>query len=158
MDLVFIDDAPVLNDIETRMNCQDIAWGADKYATWMWKLLINCWAKIFTGYPDILRLDHECSFASETFRELAENKGVLLQLSRKESNKALEKSERYHASLRRIYKCIRHDSPDLINNPALPLPQKANNVISGPRCLLPSYLVFSQMPYIPGRKNSKRPM
>jgi hypothetical protein len=68
--------------------------------------------------------------------------GVRLELSPIESHNSLTVGERYHESLRRIYRKVRHDFPTITEALALSLSNKAMNDTIGPEGLVSTLLVF----------------
>jgi hypothetical protein len=54
--------------------------------------------------------------------------------------------ERYHDPLRRIYRKLRHDFPNLSESLAHSLANKAMNDTVGPEGLVPTLLVFGRVP------------
>lgn len=86
---------------------------------------------MFPGFPCLLRVDRESSFAADPFRDFADEKGVLLNFSVIEAHHSFGKGERYHNPLRRIYHCICRGAPTIDKETALWLALKSINDTMG---------------------------
>lgn len=111
---------------------------------------MDCWASVYSGFPDAIRLDRETAFVSDEFRQNAKDTGINLQLSGIEAHNSIGKGERYHYPLRRIYETVEKEHPRLRGKSTLRLAIKAINDTMGPNGLIPSLLVFGTLPRFPG--------
>ncbi|PXF45776.1 hypothetical protein BWQ96_04443 [Gracilariopsis chorda] len=66
-----------------------------------------------------------------------------------ESHNSLRLGERYYEPLRRIYRKLRHDGPELDKAGIFRLALKAMSDTVGPEDVVPSYLVFGSLPKFP---------
>lgn len=109
LDLMFIDNRAILHVvvIQTGFGSAVILQGRTTRDVWI--SFIRCWAAIYPGYPDKMRVDPEGIFRSKAWAQLAATQGILeVQLSGVEGHNALGLGERYHAPLRRIFLKICH--------------------------------------------------
>ena len=89
IDLMWLNGKPVLHVVDTETGFQNAIFIQDKTAENLWNDFINCWASVYTGFPEIIRLDRETSFTSTAFRENAEGVGVELQFSGIEAHNSI---------------------------------------------------------------------
>ena len=80
---------------------------------------------------------------------MAESVGIELRISRVEAHSSLGIGERLHAPLRRIYRKIIFEFPQIDRNIALKLSIKAMNDTNGDNALVPSLVVFGVIPRFP---------
>jgi hypothetical protein len=71
---------------------------------------------------------------------------VALDLSPIESHNYLTVGERHHDPLRRIYRKVRHDFPEIPDSLTLSLASRAMNDTIGPEELVPTILVYGTLP------------
>jgi hypothetical protein len=122
----------------------------------VWYAFLECWATLYPEYPDKIRTDQGTQYKSPRWKELTDALGLELILSGVESHNSIGPGERYHGRLRRIFRKVRYDYPNLTPDISLRLVVKAMNDTMNPECLVPSYLVFGILPRFPAL-NSKLP-
>lgn len=149
IDLVWLKGNPALHVVDTHTHFSAAMFINSKSSASVWNTFIKCWAATYVGYPDRIRLDQESAFMSKEFITTAHSAGIELQISGVESHNAIGSGERYHAPLRRIYLKILEDYPHLDQDIALQLSVKSINDTMGPEGLVPSLLVFGQLPRFP---------
>lgn len=81
VDLLWLDSKPVFHIVDTHTLFQNAAFVKYKTSECIWQTFLDCWATVYLGYPENIRLDHETSFNSVKFRQLCNNHGVNMQLS-----------------------------------------------------------------------------
>lgn len=146
IDPVWLKGKPTLHVVDTHTHFSSAMFIPSKTSEAIWNKFIHCWAATYIGCPDIIRLDQESVFMSKEFASAAKSAGNTLQVSGVESHNAIGPGERYRAPLRRIYNKILEDHPDLDPKIALQLSVKSMNDTMGPDGLVPSLLVFGQLP------------
>ena len=99
--------------------------------------------------PNVIRVDQEASFNCEKFMSICDNFWITLQYSGVESHNSIAKGERYHAPLRRIYKLLTNNNPNLTKSLALRYALKGINDTANINGLVPSLLVFGVVPSFP---------
>lgn len=149
IDLLWLNGNPALHVVDTHTHFSAAAFIKSKSSSCVWNTFIQCWAATYIGYPDIIRLDQESAFMSKEFKSLTNSAGIELKISGVESHNAIGPGERYHAPLRHIFLKILEDYPNLNQEIALQLSVKSMNDTMGPEGLVPSLLVFGQLPRFP---------
>ena len=71
MDLMLIDGNPVLNVVDTHTGYQNAVFIDENTSDNLWDHFLLCWATVYVGYPNRIRLEQETSFKSEEFRSAA---------------------------------------------------------------------------------------
>ena len=112
----------------------------------IWHCFLAAWAAAYTGYPNRVRVDQQSAFTSREFEKLCSDAGIEVQLSGVQSHNALGVGERYHEHLKRIFRKVMEDEPDLPEEIALQLSVKAMNDTVNPEGLVPSLLLFGTVP------------
>ena len=146
---MYLNSKPVLHVVDTATNFQNAVFIRSKSAIDIWQDFLDCWVTVYTGFPEIIRLDRESSFVSDKFRNNAKDNGVDLQFSGIESHNAIGQGERYHHTLRRIFNIVTKEHPSISDKHILRLSIKAINDTIGPNGLVPSLLVFGVLPSLP---------
>lgn len=149
LDLMFLDKIPVLHVVDTQTHFSSAVFLHSQSTEAVWHAFLECWATLYTGYPDKMRVDQGSQFTSKRWKELTEMTGIQLCLSGVESHNSIGSGERYHAPLRRIYQKIRYSEADIQPELALRLAVKAMNDTMNPEGLVPSLLVFGVLPRFP---------
>lgn len=143
---MWLDGGPALHVLGTHKHFHNAVVLRNMTALAIWYSFVECWASLYVEHPNVIRLDQESSFKLETFRQLCTAQSIELQLSGVESHNSLGPRERYHETLRGIFKIIRNRNPDLEPDIALRYDVKAINDTTGPEGLVPSLLVFGVIP------------
>ena len=84
------------------------------------------------------------NFSQKTCAEF----GIVTKGIPREFHNSLEPGERYHAPLRKIYRKLKEEQPELDPCVRLSISLHALNNTANPRALIPSPLVFSSVPKI----------
>lgn len=103
---------------------------------------MKCWTTLYTGYPNIVRLDQEAGFAAKEFRDLATAHGIDLQFSGAQSHNSIGVSEKYREPPLRVFRIFRTSYPDLEPEVLLRYATKDLNDRMDPEGYVPSSLVF----------------
>lgn len=109
LDLVWLNKRPVLHVVEVHILYQNAAFINGKSYRDLWKFFLTIWDTIYSGYPDVLRVDREPSFMGAPCRDAAEACSMVLQSFVVEQHNAIGAGERYHSLLRRVFNVIRLD-------------------------------------------------
>ena len=155
IDLMWIDGKALLHVVDTAtrfsnatfLDSSDQNYGQSVEGIWL--AFLECWCSMYTGYPDRLRTDAGSVFTSPRWKEIAKMAGIELRLSGIEAHNSLGIGERYHEPLRRIYRKVKHDHPNLMPKTILRLSLKAMNDTMGENGLVPSLLTFGVIPRFP---------
>ena len=73
----------------------------------VWDAFLKFWILIYVGMPDVMFCDHKSAFTSNEWKELAEENGVVVQLTGIQHHNGIGLCERYHGPLRTIFRRIR---------------------------------------------------
>lgn len=66
---------------QTETGFQNAMFIKDKTAENIWTYFLNCWAMIYTVFPESIILDQEYSFSSAQFRKGDDDVGIHLRFS-----------------------------------------------------------------------------
>ena len=158
LDLMWLCKVPILHvvvDVQTHFQAAIVP--KSKSAVDLWDAFIQCWAAVYTGFPTVMRVDHESSFVSETWRELAAANNIRLEYSGIESHNSLASGETYHSHLRRVFLVLRSAHPATDPETILAYATKGMNDTMGPQGITPSELVFGQRPSFPANGSLREP-
>lgn len=149
LDLMYIDNKAVLHvvDIDTHFNSAQFLKG--NTVEQVWDAFLTCWSTLYIGHPNKIRVDQGSAFTSIRWTRLCDTAGIECQESGIEHHNALGSGERYHDTLRRIFKKVKHEHPGMNREIALRIAVKAINDTMGPEGLVPSLLVFGCLPRFP---------
>ena len=114
-----------------------------------WRAMIDCWFAMYTGYPDKIRANEGSIFTSPRCKKLTKMAGIESQLSGIEAHNSLDIGERYHEPLKRIYRKVKHDHPNLSPQFLLRISFKGMNDTMSEKGLVPSRFVFGISPRFP---------
>lgn len=153
---MWLEGKAALHVVDTQTNFGSAAFLRGQTVEHVWESFIECWSSIYTGFPEIMKVDQGSAFKSVRWKRLCEEVGTVTQESGVESHNSLGSGERYHEPLRRIFRKIKRETPRINNNVALRISIKAMNDTLGPEGLVPSLLVFGCVPRFPCI-NSKQP-
>lgn len=149
MDLMWLNKKAVLHIVDTSTLFQNAVFIRNQSSQNLWEEFVDCWVSVYTGFPEIVRLDRQSGFTSDNFRNYAKDVGVTLQFSGIESHNAIGPGERYHMSLRRVFNVLKQEHPSVNDKHLLRLALKGINDTMGPNGLVPSLLVFGVLPSFP---------
>jgi len=149
MDLMWLNKKAVLHIVDTATSFQNATFIRNQSSKELWNDFIDCWASVYTGFPEIVRLDRQSGFTADEFRNYAKNVGVNLQFSGIESHNAIGSGERYHMPLRRVFNVLKKEHTSLNDKNILRIALKGINDTMGPNGLVPSLLVFGVLPSFP---------
>jgi hypothetical protein len=152
---MFIDRSAILHAVDTAtrfsastfLDKHGYAYGQS--VDGVWAAFLECWATVYSGYPNKIRTDAGSIFVSPRWRECTDMAGMLLQISGVESHNSLGLGERMHEPLRRIYRKVSYDFPTAPPAIVLKCATKALNDTMGENGLVPSLLVFGIVPMFP---------
>ena len=142
LDLMFIDSISLLHVVDTQTHFSAAAFLKQQALEHVWHTFLSCWATLYTGYPDKMRVNQGSVFTSSKWKDLTDMSGIEPSLSGVESHNSLGAGERYHDSLRRIFLKIRYSQPSIDADLAIRLAVKAMNDTMNPEGLVPSLLVL----------------
>ncbi|CDF36780.1 unnamed protein product [Chondrus crispus] len=148
MDIMFLEGKAVLHMVDKDTKFSAAAFLPKQTVDELWSTYLSHWILPYIGHALEIHADQGPQFRSRRFASYTSMEGVQLRLSGVESHNSLGVGERYHHYLRRIFRKIRDEFPDIPMKDALRLATKAMNDTAGPKGLVPSLLVFGVMPRI----------
>ena len=148
MDLTWIDRDPVLHIIDRATRCSVAKFMESESAEYTWNLIVEYWITVFTGYPYIIAHDQGPQFVAEYFQITCSQLGIISKATPTQSHNSLSLSERYHSLIKRVYRKLKGDDPQMKKDMPLSLAVHAVNNTAGPDGSTPSALVFGTVPRI----------
>ena len=150
IDIMYIDGLPILHVIDeaTRFSAARFLTKSEgtKVSTLnIWQALIECWAAVYTGMPNVITTDSGSQFR-DTFIDICALHDVKVQTTGVESHNSLGIGERYHAPLRNTYRKLKIENGNMQPTLLLQMSVKAMNDTLGPDGIVPSALVFGEFP------------
>jgi hypothetical protein len=118
LDLTFIDGSAIWHvvDTATRFSASTFldkhGYAYGQSVDGVWAAFLECWATVYSGYPDKIRTDARSIFVLPRWCECTDMAGIFLQISGVESHNSLGLGERMHEPLRRIYRKVSYDPPN----------------------------------------------
>lgn len=149
LDLFWLDGKAVLHIVDLGTGFSNAVFLNGHSVNDVWAAYTQCWSTVYVGHPNCFRTDSGSVFTSTRWNQLTSDNGIELKISGVESHNSLGLGERYHEPLRKIYRKLHHEAPDLEKAIVLRLALKAMNDTIGPEGLVPSYLVFGSLPKFP---------
>ena len=148
MDIMFLEGKAVLHMVDKDTKFSAAAFLPKQTVDELWSTYLSHCVLPYIGHALEIHADQGPQFRSRRFASYTSMEGVQLRLSGVKSHNSLGVGERYHHYLRRIFRKIRDDFPDIPMKDALGIATKAMNDTAGPKGLVPSLLVFGVMPRI----------
>lgn len=96
---MWLEGTPILHDVDTHTGFQNVTVLQVKNPNNMCSAFVECWATLYLGYQNIIRLDQEVGFTAKHFRDLATAHGTTLQFSGAQSQNFMGAGETYHEPL-----------------------------------------------------------
>lgn len=145
-DVFYIEGKPILHVVDEVTYFQSARWLKDMSAETLWTALRMCWIDVYLGPPDIIAHDAGKNFMAAAFQSNADMLIITTKSIPIEAAHSMSIVERYHAPIRRAYKIICDEAPDMDKDTALQMSVKAINDSVGPDGLVPTLLVFGALP------------
>ncbi|PVH79237.1 hypothetical protein DL98DRAFT_549661 [Cadophora sp. DSE1049] len=108
----------------------------------------TAWINIYLGPPDFIVYDYKTNFNSEEFRSVLRSIRSTPKLVPIKAHYFISKVKRYYRPLRRAYKIVTKEHPELSKENRLQIAVKTVNNTTGPNRLIPILLVFKAYPKI----------
>lgn len=159
MDVMYLGNSPVLHIVDDGTKFSAARFLPDMSTQTIWETLMQCWASIYTGLPNRILVDQGSNMGkSEPFISLAARANVEVQFTGTEAHSSLGAGERYHEPLRTVMRKLNLDFPGVNKSLLLQMAVKAANDTLGPEGLVPSSLVFGELPriYTPSETPERR--
>lgn len=147
MDIMYIGNAPILHIVDEATRFSAARFLPKVSSDCIWRVLLECWATIYTGLPNRILTDEGSQFG-EKFIHLAKLSNVEVNRTGVEAHSNLGIGERYHEPLRTTFRKIMSADPTRNMHTALACAVKAMNDTLGPEGLVPSALVFGEFPHL----------
>lgn len=154
IDIMVLEGDPVLHIVDDATKFSAARFLPDVSTDTIWRMIVECWASIYTGLPNRILTDQGSQFG-ERFIDLAHVSNVEVNRTGIEAHAILGLGERYHGPLRSTFRKIKASRADANKRLALALSVKAMNDTLGPEGLVPSALVFGEFPQI-GTRSERR--
>lgn len=149
MDIMYIDSSPVLHIVDEGTRFAVARFLPDMSTKTVWDTLLSCWASIYTGLPNRILVDQGTNLGkSEPFFSLAARANVEVQSTGTEAHSSLGIGERYHEPVRTTFRKLLLQYPMVRKTLLLQMTVKALNDTLGPEGLVPSSLVFGELPRV----------
>lgn len=145
-DIFYIDKKPILHVVDEATYFQSAKWLENMEAETLWKALRGCWIDVYLGPPDFIAHDAGKNFMAAAFQSNSDMLHIRTKAIPVEAAHSMSIVERYHTPIRRAYKIICKEAPDLNKETALQMAVKAINDSVGPEGLVPTLLVFGALP------------
>lgn len=154
VDIFYVDSKPILHVVDESTRYQAAWWLARVSAEAVWEAMRMCWIDVYLGPPDIITHDAGKQFMARAFQTNAELLHIETNSVPVESANYMSTVERYHTPVRRAFKIIREEAPQMSAKAALQTAVKAVNDSVGPDGLVPTLLVYGALPRlgVPGEK------
>lgn len=146
VDIFYIDNHPILHVVDEATNYQAAKWLRRVNTESVWKALKLCWIDVYIGPPEVIAHDAGKNFMSKEFQANAHLFDIKTKPIPVECPHSMTVVERYHAPIRRAYKIIRKEAPNLEKESALQTAVKSVNDSVGPNGLIPTLLVYGALP------------
>lgn len=145
-DILYIENKPILHVVDKATRFQAAAWLMTVNAESLWIALRRCWIDIYLVPPDIIAHDAGKNFMSRSFEANVDMLHITTKAIPVESAKSMSIVGRCHSPLRKVFKILKKESPDLNDDDALQMSVKAINDSIGPNGLVPTLVVFGALP------------
>lgn len=163
LDLMFLDNRkPVLHVVDRGTCFQAASFLRGEDAISVWNAFLETWSNLYIGHPESILADQGSVFTSTLFEQLCAQAEIHLKHTGTESHNSLGAGEKYHGTLRTIYRKLSVDFPSVSDHTRLSCAVHAINTSMGPEGIIPCLLVFGSFPRLlspynePFRKNSSR--
>ena len=143
---MYMDKQPVLHVVHESTRFQAARWLKTVSSQAIWRALRLCWIDTYIGPLEQIVTDAADSLTSNSFRTEAGLFRITTKAVPVEAAHYMSIVERYHEPLRRSYRIIRSEAPDMDPESALQAAVKAVNDSVGPDGLVPTLLVFGALP------------
>lgn len=115
----------------------------------MWDEIVEGWASVYVGYPNVIHLDQDSSFKLNYLRSSADVPGIELQLYVIESDNSIGTGERNHAPFRQNLRILGSRFPSLNTKISFRNAIKALNGTIGPEGTISSMTVLCTLRTFP---------
>jgi hypothetical protein len=146
VDVFWIENKPIIHVVDEATRYQAARWLENSSSKHTWDVLRMCWIDVYVGPPDLIVHDQGKDFASREFKQLANSVGTDLKAVPVEAHHSIGVVERYHTPIRRAFKIIQLECPELNQDMQLQMAVKAINDTAGPDGLVPTLLVYGTFP------------
>ena len=147
LDVMYIDGKRVLHIVDKGTHFSAAQFLSDVSTKTIWKIILHCWATIYTGLPNRVLVDQGSTFGPLfIYSRVVSNVGVAR--TGIEAHSSLGLGEGYHQPLRQTYRKIMVEYPSSDPPLVLALYVKAMNDTLGPEDLVPSTIVFREFPRV----------
>lgn len=146
MDIMYLEHKPVLHVVDAATRFSAARFLSDVSTTSVWAAFVECWASVYVGLPNRIRVDRGSCFG-DNFYTIAIGANIDVARSGIEAHSSLGIGERYHQPLRNTYRKAKLSMASHIpDSSILAMCVKAMNDTLGPEGLVPSALVFGVYP------------
>ncbi|KAF1829651.1 hypothetical protein BDW02DRAFT_509477, partial [Decorospora gaudefroyi] len=133
VDVVYIDQKPVLHAVDDATSFQAARFLTDMKATTTWDTLRAMWIDMYVGPPDLIATDAGKNFISKEFLDNATSLAIEVKEVPVEAHNSIGKVERYHAVICRAFEIITSElGTAILPDHRLQMAVKAVNDTAGP--------------------------
>ena len=144
--MFWLNKRPILHVVDEGTKYQAARWLPDHSTPSIWRAFRLCWLDVYLGPPQLIVHDAAKNLLSSEFQ----NATLLMHISTKavpvETANSLSVVERYHDPLRKAYRIIKKEVPNIDDECALQYAVKSLNDSTGPDGLVPTLLVYGALP------------
>lgn len=105
-----------------------------------------CWIDVYLGPPDVVTHEAGKQIMARVLQVSAEMMNIQTKAVPIKTVNSMSLVERYHGPLRRAYKLIQSESPDLCDKEVLQIAVRSINDAIGTDGLVPTLLVYGTLP------------
>ena len=145
IDVMYIENRPVLHNVDSATHFSASRFLPDMSVKTVCSTIVECWASIYTGLPNRIRVDAGSNFG-ESFISLAKASSVDVDPSGIETHSSLFIGERYHQPLLKTFLKLKLQYDKVQDSALLAMSVKAMNDTLDPEGCVPSTLVFGEYP------------
>jgi len=148
VDIVTIDKKNALHVVDEATRYQAARWLPDNSAETVWRCLRMCWIDVYLGPPNVVAHDAGKNLVARAFQLNAGIMKIDTKAIPVESANSMTYVERYHTPLRRAFKIIQSEIPNITAAEVLQYAIKSLNDSVGPDGLVPTLLVYGALPRV----------
>ena len=147
IDFVYIEGQPVLHMVDEATRVPAAPFVSPITTESVLETILKLWANICTDIPSKLVFDEGSQFR-DAFIEICDLHDVEWLKSGIQHHNAQGIGERYHAPMRKTYRKLKVEFPQMNKHLLLSMSVRAGNGTLGPDGIVPSVLVFGEFPTV----------
>lgn len=140
---------PLLHIKDARSRFSAAAFLKDSSTTTIWNTFVRIWSSVYIEFPGSVLPDQGSVFLSREWKYNCECSRIYLLNTGTESHSSLGTAEKYHSTLRKMYRKVLFDHLKMPDGIALAKSVQAMNETVGAHGLVPTLLAFEVIPKLP---------